>query len=78
MDKIIVNVVWFKRHKLDNWHRGVSVNTDTNYAKIIDNKGNVYTKVYKLRDMFTEGCFCIDKENQTLLNEIKEENQIIK
>lgn len=69
MTRVRTNVVIFRKSVDDNWHLGICVNAETEYATIVDVKGNVYRQVYSVRDYLDEGSFQIsvdDKEYDSL------------
>lgn len=60
MTKVRTNVVIFRREADDNWHLGICVNAETEYATIVDVKGNVYRTVYDVQNYLSEGSFQTD------------------
>lgn len=60
MTKVRTNVVIFRREAGDNQHLGICVNAETEYATIVDVKGNVYRTVYDAQNYLSEGSFQTD------------------
>ena len=60
MTKVRTNVVIFRREAGDNWHLAICVNAETEYATIVDVKGNVYRTVYDVQNYLSEGSFQTD------------------
>lgn len=58
--RVRTNVVMFRLSTSDDiWHIGILVNAETEYATIVDIKGNVYRKVYSIIDYLDDGSFKI-------------------
>lgn len=77
MTRVRTSVVIFRRDANDCWHLGVCVNAETNYATIVDVKGNVYRQVYSVKDYLDEGSFKISVDDKEY-NILSTSNQIFK